>query len=132
MYLHSLHTRDHRIKFTFFPELAVDGGGLPALGDGGTHKTSRTKAGIMQRISMVALRATARQVIRGFALVGAANVQAHSDRRAEKTAEAAKYINHLADPTVNGFQIEAIVLSPFLSHTLYGNFRVRPWRNVMW
>ena len=48
-------------------------------------------AGIMQRISMVALRATARQVIRGVALVGAANVQAHSDRRAEKTAEAAKY-----------------------------------------
>ena len=45
----------------------------------------------MQRISMVALRATARQVIRGVALVGAANVQAHSDRRAEKTAEAAKY-----------------------------------------
>ena len=44
-----------------------------------------------QRISMVALRATARQVIRGVALVGAANVQAHSDRRAEKTAEAAKY-----------------------------------------
>jgi hypothetical protein len=46
----------------------------------------------MQRISMVALRATARQVIGG-----AANVQAHthkrmrSDRRAEKTAEAAKY-----------------------------------------
>ena len=40
----------------------------------------------MQRISMVALRATARQVIRG-----AANVQAHSDRRAEKTAEAARY-----------------------------------------
>ena len=36
-------------------------------------------------------RATARQVIRGVALVGAANVQAHSDRRAEKTAEAAKY-----------------------------------------
>ena len=34
------------------------------------------------RISMVALRATARQVIRGVALVGAANVQAHSDRRA--------------------------------------------------
>ena len=32
-----------------------------------------------------------RQVIRGVALVGAANVQAHSDRRAEKTAEAAKY-----------------------------------------
>jgi hypothetical protein len=31
----------------------------------------------MQRISMVALRATARQVIRGVALVGAANVQAH-------------------------------------------------------
>ena len=52
---------------------------------------SRAKAGIMQRISMVALRATARQVIRGVALVGAANVQAHSDRRAEKTAEAAKY-----------------------------------------
>jgi hypothetical protein len=49
------------------------------------------KAGIMLRISMVALRATARQVIRGIALVGAANVQAHSDRRAEKTAEAAKY-----------------------------------------
>ena len=45
---------------------------------------SRAKAGIMQRISMVALRATARQV-------GAANVQAQSDRRAEKTAEAAKY-----------------------------------------
>ena len=48
----------------------------------------------MQRISMVALRATARQVIRGVALVGAANVQghiAHCDRRAEKTAEAAKY-----------------------------------------
>ena len=45
----------------------------------------------MQRISMVALRATARQVIRVVALVGAANVQAHSDRRAEKTAEAAKY-----------------------------------------
>jgi hypothetical protein len=44
-----------------------------------------------QRISMVALRATARQVIRGVALVGAANVQAHSDRRGEKTAEAAKY-----------------------------------------
>jgi hypothetical protein len=41
--------------------------------------------------SLVALRATARQVIRGVALVGAANVQAHSDRRAEKTAEAAKY-----------------------------------------
>ena len=42
---------------------------------------------------MVALRATARQVILGVALVGvgAANVQAHSDRRAEKTAEAAKY-----------------------------------------
>jgi hypothetical protein len=42
---------------------------------------------------LVALRATARQVIRGVALVGAANVQAHkiSDRRAEKTAEAAKY-----------------------------------------
>ena len=43
---------------------------------------------------MVALRATARQVIRGVALVGAANVQghiAHCDRRAEKTAEAAKY-----------------------------------------
>ena len=39
-------------------------------------------------ISMVALRATARQVIRGVTLVGAANVQAHSDRRAEKTAEA--------------------------------------------
>ena len=40
----------------------------------------------------VALRATtARQVIRGVALVGVANVQAHSDRRAEKTAEAAKY-----------------------------------------
>jgi hypothetical protein len=39
----------------------------------------------------VALRATTRQVIRGVALVGAANVQAHSDRRAEKTAEAAKY-----------------------------------------
>jgi hypothetical protein len=52
---------------------------------------SRAKAGIMQRISMVALRATARQVIRGVVLVGAANVQAHSDRRAEKTAEAAKY-----------------------------------------
>ena len=45
----------------------------------------------MQRISMVALRATARQVIREVALVGAANVQAHSDRRAEKTAEAAKF-----------------------------------------
>ena len=45
----------------------------------------------MQRISMVALRATARQVIHGVALVGAANVQAHSDRQAEKTAEAAKY-----------------------------------------
>jgi hypothetical protein len=45
----------------------------------------------MQRISMVALRATVRQVIRGVALVGAANVQAHNDRRAEKTAEAAKY-----------------------------------------
>jgi hypothetical protein len=29
--------------------------------------------------------------IRGVAIVGAANVQAHSDRRAEKTAEAAKY-----------------------------------------
>ena len=40
---------------------------------------------------MVALRATARQVIHGVALVGAANVQAHSDRRAEKTAEVAKY-----------------------------------------
>ena len=52
---------------------------------------SRAKAGIMQRISMVALRATTRQVIRGVALVGAANVQAHSDWRAEKTAEAAKY-----------------------------------------
>ena len=39
---------------------------------------SRAKAGIMQRISMVALRATARQVIRGVALVGAANVQAHN------------------------------------------------------
>jgi hypothetical protein len=47
---------------------------------------SRAKAGIMQRISKVALRATARQVISG-----AANVQAHSDRRAETTAEAAKY-----------------------------------------
>ena len=44
----------------------------------------------MQRISMVVLRATARQIIHGVALVGAANVQAHSDRRAEKTAEAAK------------------------------------------
>ena len=32
-----------------------------------------------------------RSVIRGVALVGAANVQAHSDRRAEKTAEVAKY-----------------------------------------
>ena len=42
----------------------------------------RTKAAIMQRISMVALRATARQVIRGVVLFGAANVQAHSDRRA--------------------------------------------------
>ena len=40
---------------------------------------------------MVALRATARQVTRGVALVGAANVDAHNDRRAEKTAEAAKY-----------------------------------------
>jgi hypothetical protein len=30
-------------------------------------------------------------IYRGVALVGAANVQAHSDRRAEKTAEAAKY-----------------------------------------
>ena len=54
---------------------------------------SRAKAGIIQYISMVALRATARQVIRGVALVVAANVQAHmrSDWRAEKTAEAAKY-----------------------------------------
>ena len=56
---------------------------------------SRAKAGIMQRISMVTLRATARQVIRGVALVGAANVQAHSDRWTEKTAEAAKYLSNL-------------------------------------
>ena len=62
---------------------------------------SRAKAGIMQRISMVALRATARQVIRG-----AANVQAHSDRRAEKTAEAAKYdalLVSLKDPSKFSF-----------------------------
>ena len=38
------------------------------------RRSHRAKAGIMQRISMVALRATARQVIRGVALVGAANV----------------------------------------------------------
>ena len=76
--------------------------GVKSLGS--THKLtsyaygkmhSRAKAGIMQRISMVTLRATARQVIRGVALVGAANVQAHRDRWTEKTAEAAKYLSNL-------------------------------------
>ena len=41
---------------------------------------------VPNKVHKVALRATARQVISG-----AANVQAHSDRRAETTAEAAKY-----------------------------------------
>ena len=50
-----------------------------------------SKSYLFRKKLIVALRATARQVIRGVALVGAANVQAHSDRRAEKTAEAAKY-----------------------------------------
>ena len=61
---------------------------MVALGAAGA---AADETGIMQCISMVALRATTRQVIRGVALVGAANVQAHSDRRAEKTAEAARY-----------------------------------------
>ena len=42
-------------------------------------------------MKMTKCRKPRRQVIRGVALVGAANVQAHSDRWAEKTAEAAKY-----------------------------------------
>jgi hypothetical protein len=34
------------------------------------------------------------------------------------------FINHLKDPTVNGFQIEAVGYITFSLSSLYGNFRV--------
>ena len=47
---------------------------------------SRAKAGVMRRLSMVALRATARHVLRGLQIVGPSCIHQHTARR---TAQAA-------------------------------------------
>ena len=47
---------------------------------------SRAKAGVMRRLSMVALRATARQVLRGLAIVGPPCIHQHNAREAARRA----------------------------------------------
>ena len=43
---------------------------------------SRAKVGVMRRLSMVAIRATARHVLRGLVLVGPSCIYQHNARRA--------------------------------------------------
>ena len=47
---------------------------------------SRAKVGVMRRLSMVALRATARQVLRGLAIVGPPCIYQHNAREAARRA----------------------------------------------
>ena len=47
---------------------------------------SRAKAGVMRRLSMVALRATARHVLRGLAVVGPSCIHQHNARRTARAA----------------------------------------------
>ena len=47
---------------------------------------SRAKAGVMRRLSMVALRCTARHVLRGLAIVGPPCIHQNNAREAERRA----------------------------------------------
>ena len=47
---------------------------------------SRAKAGVMRRLSMVALRATARHVLRGLAVVGPSCIHQHNARQTARAA----------------------------------------------
>ena len=45
---------------------------------------SRAKAGVMRRLSMVALRCTARQLLRGLAIVGPSCIHQHNARESAR------------------------------------------------
>ena len=62
---------------------------------------SRAKAGVMRRLSMVALRSTARHVLRGLAVVGPPCIHQHNAREAARRAH----------------------------YDAFGNDRGAPWRN---
>ena len=62
---------------------------------------SRAKAGVMRRLSMVALRSTARHVLRGLAVVGPPCIHQHNARETARRAH----------------------------HDAFGNDRGAPWRN---
>ena len=47
---------------------------------------SRAKAGVMRRLSMVALRSTARHVLRGLAVVGLPCIHQHNARETARRA----------------------------------------------
>ena len=47
---------------------------------------SRAKAGVMRRLSMVALRSTARHALRGLAIVASTCIHQHNAREAERRA----------------------------------------------
>ena len=61
---------------------------------------SRAKAGVMRRLSMVALRSTARHVLRGLAVVGPPCIHQHNARETARRAH----------------------------HDAFGNDRGAPWR----
>ena len=61
---------------------------------------SRAKAGVMRRLSMVALRSTARQVLRGLSIVGPPCIYEHNARETARRAH----------------------------HDAFGNDRGAPWR----
>ena len=62
---------------------------------------SRAKVGVMRRLSMVALRSTARHVLRGLAIVGPPCIHQHNARETARRAH----------------------------HDAFGNDRGAPWRN---
>ena len=62
---------------------------------------SRAKAGVMRRLSMVALRSTARHVLRGLAIIGPPCIHQHNAREAARRAH----------------------------HDAFGADRGAPWRN---
>ena len=61
---------------------------------------SRAKAGVMRRLSMVALRSTARHVLRGLSIVGPPCIYEHNARETARRAH----------------------------HDAFGNDRGAPWR----
>ena len=49
---------------------------------------ARAKAGVMRRLSMVALRATARHVLRGLVVIGPSCIHRHNERQAAAAEQA--------------------------------------------